>query len=90
VHIVTAQRAADRAELLAHLDRLDDAGHPPVCRTVPIPDRFVWTSDNPEHQDTAARLCRTCPAATACRDYIAAHPRERGVYGGSTDSQRRK
>lgn len=87
---MTAQRAADRTELLAHLDRLEDAGHPPVCRTVPIPDRFMWTSDDPADQDAAARLCRTCPAVQACRDFIAAHPREHGVYGGSTERDRRR
>lgn len=78
-----------RADLLAHLDVLSDAGHPPVCWTVPMPERSVWTSEDPAEHVVAARLCRTCPAVTACAAYGLDHPKEAGVIGGLTEPERR-
>ncbi|WP_162177312.1 WhiB family transcriptional regulator [Actinotalea ferrariae] len=87
---MTATRAEARAELVAHLERLGDAGHPAVCHTVPVTERAAWTSDDPAEQRVAADLCRPCPALTACRDYGRAYPKERGVYGAETETDRRR
>lgn len=79
-----------RAELLDHLDRLTDAGHPPPCWRVPVAERTPWTSDVPAEQALAARTCRGCPALAACAEYGREHPREVGVYGGRTEWDRRR
>ncbi|EYR61997.1 MULTISPECIES: WhiB family transcriptional regulator [Actinomycetes] len=87
---MTATRGEARAELLAHLEHLADTGYPSPCRAVPIPERAVWTSDTPADQQLAARLCQTCPALAACGEYGTAYPKEAGVYGGLTETDRRK
>ncbi|NCT90153.1 hypothetical protein GXB85_04190 [Cellulomonas sp. APG4] len=80
-----------RAEFLAHLDVLTEAGSPPTCWTLPMPDRGLWTSESTAEQRVAARLCWGCPALGACREYgTTTDPREvAGVLGGLTETQRR-
>lgn len=87
--MTAAERTEARRVLLDHFDVLTDAGHPPTCWTVPLPERACWTADDPAEQAVAARLCQSCPALTACREYGTAFPKEYGVYGGRTDTQRR-
>ena len=87
---MTTDRHTERAELLAHLDALALAGCPAVCRSVPIADRGLWTSDDPGDQRVAARLCAPCPAVTPCREYGLDHQRDAGAYGGPTETERRK
>jgi len=87
---MTATRAEARAALLDFLEHLADVGHPAPCRSVPVPERVAWTSDQPAEQRLAATLCQRCPAVTACGEYGRAFPREAGVYGALTESDRRK
>jgi hypothetical protein len=79
-----------RTELLEHLDRLSDAGHPPACWRVPIADRGLWTSEDASQRAVAARICTTCPALTPCASYGVANPDEAGVIGGLSEAQRRR
>lgn len=85
--MVTADRAEARRALLDLLDAHDTAGRPIPCRVDPDP---AWTSDDPEDQAFAARLCARCPALDHCRAYGTAFHKEAGVYGGTTEFQRRK
>ncbi|GEN78707.1 WhiB family transcriptional regulator [Actinotalea fermentans] len=84
---MSADRAEARRALLDLLDAHDTAGRPIPCRQDPDP---AWTSDEPEDQAVAARLCARCPALDQCRAYGTAFPKECGVYGGETEFDRRK
>lgn len=84
---MSADRAEARRALLDVLDAHDAAGRAIPCRVDPDP---AWTSDDPEDQAFAARLCARCPALDDCNAYGAAYPKEAGVYGGTTEFTRRK
>lgn len=84
---MTAQRVEARRALLDLLDAHDAAGRHIPCRQDPDP---AWTSDDPAEQAGAARLCARCPALEQCGAYGTAFPREAGVYGGTTEFDRRK
>ncbi len=49
-----------------------------------------WTSDNASERKEAARECGTCPIVNQCRQYGIDRPKEVGVYGGLTESERTK
>ncbi|MCB2175602.1 MAG: WhiB family transcriptional regulator [Actinomycetales bacterium] len=87
---MTTDRHEARAALLAYLERLSDNGARVPCREVDVPERSIWTSDDPEDQELAARLCVGCAGVKACDAYGLAWPKEAGVYGGRTDLERRK
>ncbi|MCB2177570.1 MAG: WhiB family transcriptional regulator [Actinomycetales bacterium] len=87
---MTADRHEARAELLAYLEQLADNGARVPCREVPVPERGIWTSDDHEAQDLAARLCVGCAGVIACQAYGLAWPKEAGVYGAMTEHERRK
>ena len=51
---------------------------------------YSWTSDDPAEQAVAARACRPCPLVQPCRSYGLAWPREMGVYGALTHTDRKR
>jgi len=82
-------RVEARRALLAVLAGHDAAGRRIPCHAVPVADRGAWTSDDPDDQALAARLCGPCPAIEACRLYGSTFPKECGVYGAMTEHDRR-
>lgn len=70
---------------------LEDVGarQPIPCRTGDMAPLGHWTSDEHEDQREAAIACQSCAALTACRTYGIAHPKEAGVLGGLTETERR-
>ena len=85
---MSAEREADRAALLAEVDRHEVAGLRIPCRFGPLAHTARWTSDDDRAQALAAAACDGCPALDSCHAYGAAHPREAGVYGGRTEHDR--
>ena len=77
-----------RTDLLAYLADLRASGRAVPCQQVDPSDRGLWTSDDPEERAFAARLCTGCSGVRACAEYGRAHPREHGVYGGLTTTDR--
>lgn len=83
----TAQRIAD---LLADSDLFGDM--PPLgemegalCAQT---DPDQWHQDTTDNIEAAKRLCHTCPAFEACRQWGIDHPYEHGVWGGLSPRQR--
>lgn len=60
------------------------------CRRGDVLPVAFWTSDDASEQDAAAEVCRACGALATCRAYVTEHPKEWGVYGASTDKDRRQ
>jgi len=83
---MNAERTEARRVLLAELDRHTNAGRAIPCRVWQLAG---WTSDDEAEQALAARLCPACPALGPCDDYGVAWPKEQGVYGASTEHERR-
>jgi|GEM_PF-2151435 len=81
--------ATIRGELIAAVSEAIEIGEHVPCRAGDVIATAAWTSDLPEDQLEAARACRSCAVARLCRAYIAAHPREWGVYGGITEADRK-
>jgi WhiB family transcriptional regulator, redox-sensing transcriptional regulator len=40
-------------------------------------------------EDRAIATCRTCPVVTACLQFAVEHDQMHGVWGGTTEAQRR-
>lgn len=80
-----AQREGERSRLLALVAARADRV---PCVTSPEP--AAWTTDDDDTQRVAAAACSPCPILAACRAYGAAWPAEEGVYGGRTQSERRR
>lgn len=59
---------------------------PRPCRTNPE----AWFSKARTDQLAAAKECAQCPLLTPCRSYGLADPGLRGVWGGLTETERRK
>lgn len=38
----------------------------------------------------AKRICRTCPAQKACLDYALTHGEDKGIWGGTSERERRR
>ena len=60
------------------------------CATAANPD--AWFPVHGTHDgDTKAalRVCRMCPVASPCLYFALAHPTMRGIWGGTTERQRR-
>lgn len=77
---IRAEQRADLRQLQAAVSRADWA--------TPCNSSALWISDDPADQEYAAGHCTQCPVITECRNYGLAYPREEGVYGGLTQSQR--
>lgn len=53
------------------------------------PERPFWHSPDSEEQAVAARACLECPLLDRCGDYATAAGERSGVWGGTTDKERR-
>lgn len=82
------ERQAAHDELVAYLSDLREAGRPVPCMEPGRVDVTGFTSEDEAQQRYAARLCVGCAGVTTCGQYGAAYPKEFGVYGGATNSER--
>lgn len=83
-----AERDADRLRLLALLADLSESGRRIPCMDGTVADVSGFTSEDEAEQQRAARLCVGCAGATTCGQYGTTYPKEFGVYGGATNSER--
>lgn len=83
MNTIIPKRAKHRADLLALQRAVTDLDKPVPCCADPRA-----YSDNRAEQAAVARRCVSCPVIGQCRTYGLAYPRERGVYGGLTFSER--
>lgn len=58
-----------------------------LCRAYP-PETF-FPSDG-VGVDRARKICATCPVATPCLEYALDHRIEHGVWGGTSERERRR
>lgn len=86
--MTAAERAAHRARLTAYLADLIESGRPVPCVQRGGHDTGAWTSEDAEDQAYAARLCVGCAGRIRCDEYGMAWPREHGVYGARTTTER--
>lgn len=82
------ERDQARERLLWFLADLRDSGRRVPCMEPERIDVSGFTSEDEAQQQYAARLCVGCAGATTCGQYGAAYPKEFGVYGGATNSER--
>ncbi len=52
-------------------------------------DRYV-SLPNGTREAAAKDICRRCPALKPCRDYAMAHPELEGIWGATTEKERRQ
>lgn len=79
-------REQARARLLLKLARYPSSAIP--CHAGNVLSSY-WTSEDPEEAAAAAVACRRCPALLRCVEFIVKFPDEAGVYGASTEADRR-
>lgn len=82
------QRDRAREGLLTFLTDLRESGRRVPCMDGSVADVDGFTSEDESRQQYAARLCVGCAGATTCGQYGARFPKEFGVYGGATNSER--
>lgn len=58
-----------------------------ACRSS---DVELFYSDEPERRAMALALCASCPVRTDCREAARASGEHFGVWGGQTETQRRR
>jgi len=72
----------------------DWAAHPDRACAHVDPELFFPVSEVAGRYDPAIQiakaLCRTCPVITPCREYALATPTLQGIWGATTDKERRK
>ena len=61
----------------------------PVAVPCTGPERPFWHSPDSAEQAVAARACLECPLLDRCYDYATAAGERWGVWGGTTDKERR-
>ena len=61
----------------------------PVAVPCAGPERPFWHSTDVAEQAAAARACLECPLLDRCGDYATAAGERWGVWGGTTDKERR-
>ena len=61
----------------------------PVAVPCAGPERPFWHSTDVAEQAAAARACLECPLLDRCDDYATAAGERWGVWGGTTDKERR-
>lgn len=82
------ERDQARERLLIFLVELRDSGRRIPCMDNERVDVSGFTSEDEDQQRFAARLCVGCAGATTCGQYGVRFPKEFGVYGGATNSER--
>lgn len=66
---------------------------PPACTNVSDRDIFFpETGDTNREQKVkeAKKACAGCPYLTACFEYAISNPEEQGIWGGTTEFERRR
>jgi WhiB family redox-sensing transcriptional regulator len=58
-----------------------------ACRTA---DTSVFFPDTEEEAATAKAICAACPVREACLTFALANRQEQGVWGGMTETERRR
>ena len=61
----------------------------PVAVPCAGPERPFWHSTDVAEQAAAARACLECPLLDRCGDYATVAGERWGVWGGTTDKERR-
>ncbi|SIJ20807.1 transcription factor WhiB [Mycobacteroides abscessus subsp. abscessus] len=61
--------------------------HEGICRQRPDVE---WFPENFAQGLAAKRVCLQCPVMAKCRDYALANADVSGIWGGTTDSERRR
>ncbi|MFC8731569.1 WhiB family transcriptional regulator [Luteimicrobium sp. NPDC057192] len=79
----------DHRALTNVIEELLDDGLRIPCIRSDTRQSAAWLSDNPKRQEIAATQCMGCLAIRECRRYVAKHPKEAGVWGGTTEKDRR-
>jgi hypothetical protein len=89
---MTGARLMDRLaglnRLFTALQQAGERGELVPCTV--IERAHLWLSEDPEEQQAAAHGCVSCPALTACWEYVSAHPEPSGVWAGSLPGRKRK
>lgn len=72
-------------------EELDEWWERAACRDHPLAsDWFEDGAKGKEARERAVSTCRMCPVARECLDYAMRHPELEGIWGGSTQTERRK
>ena len=60
-----------------------------ACASHADPD--LWFAEHGEHdrRREALRICAACPVRAACLAYVLSMPQQAGIWGGTTEDQRR-
>jgi WhiB family redox-sensing transcriptional regulator len=59
-----------------------------ACRGIDVEIFFPETED--EDVDAAKAVCETCPVREACLEHALAHREREGIWGGTTERERRR
>ncbi len=54
------------------------------------PNSVFFTKDNPKADHPAQAICDDCPVRQECRDFAMADPSLTGVWGGTTERDRKR
>jgi WhiB family redox-sensing transcriptional regulator len=60
-----------------------------ACRGLPAVWWFPGSHASRSSIRRAKAVCADCPVLDDCRRWALAHPRERGIWGGMTEGERR-
>lgn len=60
-----------------------------ACRGVDVEVFFPETDDDAE-AEAAKAVCQQCPVRQACLEHALAHREREGVWGGTTERERRR
>jgi hypothetical protein len=82
------EQASDLGSLLDHLTEARKHGRHVPCQEASDPR--PWTSDNAAEAGRAIHACYLCDMVAECRAYGVAYPKETGIIGGLTSSERQK
>lgn len=53
-------------------------------------DQEIWFPSNDTDAETAKQICRVCPVKSECRDFAIRHREPHGVWGGLSETDRRR
>ena len=60
-----------------------------ACASHADPDLWFAERGEQERQREALRICAACPVRAACLAYVLSMPPQAGIWGGTTEDQRR-